>query len=115
MLVVITILGILGAIVSLSMIGITDLAQKRANDGERLMVQSAMDFMMMDQRIDPAIACNGAPAGGTNDMSKFPNAANDSQPATGQPVSLFPRYLRKQHLHQSYVCATGGAVRVAGS
>jgi prepilin-type N-terminal cleavage/methylation domain-containing protein len=111
MLVVISILGILAMVVTLSMVGITSLAEKQANDGERLIVQSAMDGMMIDQHIDPAAACDGSPAGGTRDMSRFPNGADDSQSGTGHPVSLFPRYLQKQYMNRSYVCTTGGGVQ----
>ena len=114
MLVVISILGILGMVVSLSMLGVTALAHKRADDGERLTVQSAMDFMIMDQQIDPAAACDGATAGGTNDMSRFPNGTQWTGKAGGVPVSLYPHYLRKQFLDQAYVCTPGGGVRPAG-
>jgi len=114
MLVVISILGILGMVVSLSMLGITALAHKRADDGERLTVQSAMDFMIMDQQIDPAAACAGAPAGGTNDMSRFPDGTQWTGKGGGVPVSLYPHYLRKQFLDRPYVCTPGGGVRPAG-
>jgi general secretion pathway protein G len=114
MLVVMSILGILGMVVSLSMLGITAMAHKRADDGERLTVQSAMDFMIMDQQIDPAAACDGAPAGGTNDMSRFPDGTQWTGRASGAPVSLYPHYLRKQFLDRAYVCTPGGGVRPAG-
>jgi prepilin-type N-terminal cleavage/methylation domain-containing protein len=113
MLVVISILGILGAVVSLAMIGATNLAQKRADDGERLVVQSAMDFMIMDQQIDPAAACTGSSAGGTKDMSQFPNTTDWTHPGSGAPVRLYPHYLRKQIMDRAYVCTTGGGVRPA--
>jgi len=109
MLVVISILGVLAMVVSLSMVGITKLAQRRADDGERLTVQSAMDMMMMDQHIDPSTACAGSSP--TNNMGLFPNGADDSRSGTDRPVSLYPRYLHKQYLDRAYVCTTGGGVQ----
>jgi prepilin-type N-terminal cleavage/methylation domain-containing protein len=113
MLVVITILGILGMVVSLAMIGVTNLAQKRAADEERMTIQSAMNFMIMDQHIDPGDACNGSPAGGTNDMSQFPNGTAWTGAGSGAPVRLYVHYLRKQIVSRKYVCTGGGAVEPA--
>jgi prepilin-type N-terminal cleavage/methylation domain-containing protein len=113
MLVVMSILGILAAVVSLAMVGVTNLAQKRANDGELLTVQSAMDFMIMDEHIDPAAACAGSPPEGTGDMSQFPNGAGWTRSGSGAPVRLYPHYLRKQIMNRSYVCTTGGGVQPA--
>jgi prepilin-type N-terminal cleavage/methylation domain-containing protein len=113
MLVVISILGILAAIVTMSMVGLTDLAHKRANDGEMTTIQSAMDAMMLDQQIDPAQACTGAPPGGTADMGQFPNGTAWTQSGAGVPVQLYPHYLRKQVMNRAYVCTPGGGVRPA--
>jgi prepilin-type N-terminal cleavage/methylation domain-containing protein len=106
MLVVIALLGILAAVVTMSMVGITNLAQKRANDGELMSIQSAMNFMIMDQEIDPEAACGtGASPTGTNDMAAFPpNAA----------VKLYPHYLHKQIMNRAYVCTGGGTVQPVG-
>src|SRR5215469_14952766 len=95
MLVVIAILGILAAVVTMSMVGLTDLAHKRANDGELTTIQSAMDAMMMDQQIDPARACTGS-TGATSDMSQFPNGTRWAQSGGGGPVQLYPHYLRER-------------------
>lgn len=103
MLVVIAILGILGMIVTVSMIGLAAQAQERANAEELMTVQSAMDFMLMQQQVQPEDACNGAAARGTNDMDQFPSRAR----------SLHPNYLRKEYLHRAYVCTGGGTVRPA--
>jgi prepilin-type N-terminal cleavage/methylation domain-containing protein len=103
MLVVISILGILGAIVSLSMIGLAAQAQARAQAQELMTVQSAMNFMLMEKNIMPEHACDGAPPGGTNDMAKFPSADH----------SLSPRYLRTEMLSRAYVCVDGGTVQPA--
>lgn len=103
MLVVISILGILGAIVSLSMIGLARQAQERANAEELMNVQSAMNFMLMQQQILPEDACTGALAPGTRDMSQFPSSAH----------SLYPTYLRRRTVSRAYVCTVGGTVEPA--
>ena len=115
MLVVIAILGILAGVVSMSMIGITNLAQSRADQGELMTVQSALDFMIMDQQIDPGDACAGAPAAGTKDMSRFPSTQSFVQPGGRSAVRLYPHYLRKQMMNRAYVCVGGGEVQPAHS
>jgi prepilin-type N-terminal cleavage/methylation domain-containing protein len=128
MLVVITILGILAAVVTLSMIGVTQAATRRAQDGELQMVQSAMNFMLMDQGLDPADACSlyQAGASGTTDMSQFPSNVSWPSPSpspspgasggisNSQPVQLYPHYLRKQTMSRPYRCLEGGTVQAAG-
>jgi hypothetical protein len=113
MLVVMAILGILAAIVTMSMVGVTNLAQKRAQDGEMSTLQSAMNFMIMDQEIDPAQACDGTPIGGTNDMTRFPDNSPWVARGGGTPVDLYPHYLRKRWLTRSYICTSGGTVEPA--
>jgi prepilin-type N-terminal cleavage/methylation domain-containing protein len=103
MLVVISILGVLGAIVSLSMIGLARQAHERANAEELMNVQSAMNFMMMQQQILPEDACTDAPGTGTRDMSHFPSATH----------SLYPIYVRKHWVNRPYVCTVGGTVQPA--
>jgi len=113
MLVVISILGILAAIVTMAMVGITNLAQTRANQGEMTTVQSAMDAMMLDQEIAPEQACTGS-TGATKDMSQFPNSTLWAQQGGGTAVSLYPHYLRQQMLNRAYVCTGAGLVRPVG-
>ncbi len=103
MLVVISILGILGAIVSMSMIGLANQAQQRANTAEMMNIQSALDAMLTAQQIAPEDACSGTPPGGTSDMDRFPSAAH----------ALHPNYLRQRMVHRSYVCVSGGTVQPA--
>ena len=74
LLVVISILGILAAVVTMSLVGITKVAQTRAGDTETKTVQVAMDTMLADMGVDASAACTGAPttAGtSTSDMTKF--------------------------------------------
>jgi prepilin-type N-terminal cleavage/methylation domain-containing protein len=54
LLVVITILGILAAIVSVSLLGITATARKNALATEKQTVQLAFDAMLHDQHVDPS-------------------------------------------------------------
>ena len=104
MLVVISILGILCAIVTVSMIGITAQAQQRADAQELMTVQSAMNFMMMKDQINPEDACKGPTAPGTNDMAQFPRDKNI-------PDKLYKTYLRSEFTHRSYTCVHGGTVQ----
>ncbi len=103
MLVVISILGILGAVVSLSMIGLAKRAQERAQAEELMHIQSAMNFMMMEQQIMPENVCDGSSPEGTDDMALFPSPAH----------KLSPRYLRSEMMSRAYVCADGGQVEPA--
>ena len=122
MLVVISILGILAAVVTLSMIGITNLAQKRANQGELMEIQSAMNLMITDQLVDPDQACSqySGPPGGTNDMTRFPSSlpfehsGGNLEQTAHQPVQLYPHYLRRQYPNRAYVCVGNGTVQSAG-
>ena len=118
MLVVISILGILGGVVTLSLVGVTVLAHKRANDGELMSVQSAMNFMMMDQQLAPEDVCT-SPGPATSDMAHFPvdpvdNSDLTKLPPKGQQAPLYPHYLRGRTMNQPYVCTLGGTVRPSG-
>ena len=118
MLVVISILGILAAVVTMSMIGVTNLAQRRANEGELMEVQSAVNFMVTDQLVDVGQVCSlySGPGTGTNDMSLFPSSqpfqhsGGNLEPTAHQPVQLFPHYLRKRFMNRPYVCTGSGTV-----
>jgi type II secretory pathway pseudopilin PulG len=122
MLVVMAILGILAAVVTISMIGVTDLARKRAQEGEMMNLQSAMNLMLMDQKVDPDHACDlftGGPAG-VDDMSHFPSdegyqaSGGMGQDTAGKPVSLWPHYLRHRTMSRRYTCTGNGTVTPAG-
>jgi prepilin-type N-terminal cleavage/methylation domain-containing protein len=114
MLVVISILGILAAIVTLSMVGITGLAQQRANSTEQKTVQVALDAMAAQQQLTPVQICANT-SGSTNDMSNFPigSAANGSNPQPGTAEALYPNFIRDRNTHQSYSCDSTGQVQVA--
>lgn len=120
-LIVISILGILAAVVSMSMVGITSLAQSRALQAERMEVQGALNFMVADQGVDPDQACSlyDGPAAGTSDMTEFPSrlprqpgASEGAQPG-GKPVALYPRYVHTRTTVGRYVCTGSGVVEPA--
>ena len=115
MVVVIAIMGILAAIVTMSMTGLTSLARQRANDGERMTVQAALTGMTMDQQIDPADACTGSPPGGTRDMAQFPSATDWTGQGSGRPVKLYPHYLHSRWMNLTYVCTPDGYAQPVGS
>ena len=117
MLVVIAILGVLAMTVTLSMVGVVAVAHQRARDAELMNIQSAMNFMMMDQQIAPEDVCTTPPPA-TADMAHFPVDPVDQgdlseMPPKGTPAPLYPRYLRGQIVSRLYVCVLGGTVRAA--
>lgn len=114
MLVVISILGILAAVVTISMIGVTSLAQGNANKTELKAVQVAMDTMATQQQMDTNTVCGTSTATSqstaTNDMTQFPVSAASAAP--GSPTALSPLYLRQNTLHNGakYWCDANGTV-----
>lgn len=115
LLVVISILGILAAVVTMSMVGVTKLAQDRAKDAEKATVQAALDTMANEQLVPPDKICSPPPPS-TNEMANFPVPAPSVQPATpaGASVPLYPRYLRQDHTHGTYTCDPNGVVKQTG-
>src|ERR1700730_10977278 len=76
-LVVMTILGILAAIVSISLLGVTANARKNAKAAELKTVQAAFDAMLSDQQVPQtaiATVCDGVTI--NNDMTKFPGTSS---------------------------------------
>ncbi len=110
MLVVISILGILAAIVTMSMVGVANLAQTRANEAEMRTVQIALDTMANEQALDANAVCPaGQPA--VTDMGAFPQGAPQNSAPLGQAVALYPRYLRSpQNTKRAYTCNPQGVV-----
>jgi prepilin-type N-terminal cleavage/methylation domain-containing protein len=116
LLVVISILGILAAVVTMSMVGVTKLAQPRAADAEKATVQSAIDAMANEQLVPSDAVCSAHTSSGTatNDMTNFPAGAPAVPAPAGQPqgasVPLNPRYLRATQTHGTYYCEADGTV-----
>jgi len=109
LLVVISILGILAAVVTMSMVGITKLAQDRAAATETQTVQLAVDSMASENNVAEGAVCEVAPANATSDMSSFPTGLGSDKisPPLGKAVALYPRYLRQQKTHGTYSCSNG--------
>jgi prepilin-type N-terminal cleavage/methylation domain-containing protein len=101
LLVVISILGVLAALVSMSLVGITTNAKTQANKTEQETVQTAFDAMVQDQTVDPATICPSSTTNTSqpNDLSTWP---------TGHP--LYPAYIRQQFASQPYSCTTTGQI-----
>jgi prepilin-type N-terminal cleavage/methylation domain-containing protein len=113
LLVVISILGILAAVVTMSLVGITKVAQTRAGDTETRTVQIAMDTMLADMGVDASAACTGAPQSAgtsTSDMTKFPTNAAWAANPTHATASLYPHYLRENATHGTYYCTNLGEI-----
>jgi prepilin-type N-terminal cleavage/methylation domain-containing protein len=84
LLVVISILGILAAVVTLSLVGLTGRAQTNANDVTLRTVQAAFDTEVADLNVSPTSLCGAATAAGgaVTDLSAWP---------AGTP--LYPTYV----------------------
>jgi len=116
LLVVITILGILAAVVSVSLLGITATARKNALAAEQQTVQTAFDAMLHDQHVAPAdlaTAC-AAITTPTKTMTQFPTAATYQAPDATNPgriTALATHYLRQTSTQlASYSCDADGNV-----
>ncbi|HEV3235115.1 MAG TPA: type II secretion system protein [Candidatus Dormibacteraeota bacterium] len=114
-LVVMTILGILAAIVSISLLGITASAREKARAAELQNVQSAMDAMLADQQVphkDIAGYCGGGPTGSFTAFPPGAGVQTYSNPDSGKAVFLATHYLRDDHTSSgaTYSCDADGKV-----
>jgi len=137
LLVVITILGILAAIVSVSLLGITSKARENAKKTELQTVQAAFDTMLADQQIQSGVTVNASPSPATttptgplaspgvctstatNDMTKFPPGGmqytGPADPASGGTVTvLATHYLRQTKTAYTYTCDGYGTITQSG-
>ncbi len=114
LLVVISILGILAAVVTMSMVGITKVANDRAGATEKQVVQVAYDTMLEENGVDISAACTGAPSTAgtaTKDMTAFPSTTAYVEGSTTHAVvSLYPHYLRQSATHGTYYCTGSGEI-----
>lgn len=112
-LVVMTILGILAAIVSISMLGVTSSARAKAKTEELQTVQAAFDAMLSDQQVDSATVgtiCAGAP---TSDMTQFPAGGQAYAPPNSvapHATFLATHYLRQPLTSYNYSCDDKGDI-----
>jgi prepilin-type N-terminal cleavage/methylation domain-containing protein len=114
MLVVISILGILAAVVTLSMVGITSTAKTHALQAERQTIQVAMDTMAAENQVATGASCpTTGPGAAVPNMDSFPPGAISGKtvPPAGGPIALYPRYIHTNNqLQQSYWCDSDGIV-----
>lgn len=103
LLVVVTILGILAAVVTSSLIGLTGTAKTNACLEELRTVQTAMDAMLAKNNIT-AVA---AQAAATDTFTALPTGAGT------EPLS--PNYLRQATTKGSYTWTATGAVSAAAT
>ncbi len=126
LLVVITILGILAAIVSVSLLGITSKARENAKKTELQIVQAAFDAMLADQQVKSGVdtatppnptgelvaACVGD---ATNHMDVFPPKGNAyTGPDTTLVTFLATHYLRQSTTAYKYSCDGFGTITQSG-
>ena len=105
LLVVVTILGVLAAIVTLSLVGLTTNAQAKACEQEYKTVQAGLDAYMANNNVDSVAATGSA---GTSDMTTPVLLYNSAPSATS------PTYLRNSPTQWAYVWdATGRITSIA--
>jgi prepilin-type N-terminal cleavage/methylation domain-containing protein len=102
LLVVVTILGVLAAIVTLSLVGLTTNAQAKACEQEYKTVQAGLDAYMANNNIDSVTATD--PTTGTNDMTSPVKLYNTAPSATS------PTYLRNSPTQWAYVWDSTGRI-----
>ena len=116
-LVVMTILGILAAIVSISLLGVTASARTKAKDAELKTVQAAFDAMLSDQQVkftDIAAHCDGSEH---NNMKAWPSGGapyknpDDIGWTSGQVTVLATHYLREPITNYGYSCDANGDLK----
>lgn len=111
LLVVVSILGILAAVVTMSLVGITKMAEQRSASSELQTVQTAYDTMLADQQVASGHECDFAPqsaAGATQNMTTFANNRVQPGVVAHAPVALSPNYLRQDHTQFHYWCSQDG-------
>jgi type IV pilus assembly protein PilA len=96
LLIVITILGILAAVVLPNFTGITERGGDEAAATELDTVQTAMDIMMAVAGVSTVTSTNS-----TTNMSAFPDSPS---------IPLYPNYLRNETTSQAYSCNSSGFV-----
>ena len=109
LLVVVTILGVLAAIVTLSLVGLTTNAQAKACEQEYKTVQAGLDAYMANNNVD-TVAATGV--NGTSDMTSPILLYNSA------PSAISPTYVRNTPTRWAYVWDGTGritGIRAAGS
>ena len=103
LLVVVTILGVLAAIVNLSLVGLTTNAQAKACEQEYKTVQAGLDAFMANNNVD-SVPATGATGVGTADMTNPVVLYNKAPSATS------PTYVRNSPTQWAYHWDTTGRI-----
>ena len=106
LLVVVTILGILAAIVTLSLVGLTSHANVEACNSEYKTVQAALDAYIADNQLSVALSPLAVPANPTNDMTTPVPLYN------ANPTAASPNYTRNGKTQFSYTWDANGKITV---
>ncbi len=104
LLVVVTILGVLAAIVTLSLVGLTTNAQAKACMQEYKTVQAGLDAYMANKNLDTVSASSG-----TSDMTT-PIKLYNKTPSAGDPT-----YVRNSPTNWAYTWDSTGRITNVGS
>jgi prepilin-type N-terminal cleavage/methylation domain-containing protein len=98
LLVVISILGILAAVVTMSLVGVEGAARQRAQDAELSTVQTAFDTDVQQHQIDADTACTALGSGlRVSQMTGWPG--------NNPGEALYPNYLHQSNGDQfKYTC-----------
>jgi prepilin-type N-terminal cleavage/methylation domain-containing protein len=92
LLVVVSILGILAAVVTMSLVGVEANATEKARKTELSTVQSAFDADVQENQLDARQECGSV--SGTSDLSKFPAGH-----------ALYPTYVHIKDSQWTYSCS----------
>jgi prepilin-type N-terminal cleavage/methylation domain-containing protein len=106
LLVVVTILGVLAAIVTLSLVGLTTNAQAKACSQEYKTVQAGLDAYMANNNVDTVTA---TAATGTNDMTS-PVFLYNNGVAPNVIDATHPTYLRNSPTQWAYAWNSSGRI-----
>ncbi len=104
LLVVVTILGVLAAIVTLSLVGLTTNAQAKACEQEYKTVQAGLDAYMANNNVDSITATTG-----TSDMTSPVVLYNDGV-APNVIDATHPTYVRNSPTQWAYVWNASGRI-----
>lgn len=104
LLVVVSILGILAAVVTLSLVGIQNYANGQAQKQDLATVQAAFDTEIQQFNLDPKTAC-----GGFTDSGNTTNAAGLPANQGGSVPSLVPTYIHNDSKKWTYWCSNANS------
>jgi prepilin-type N-terminal cleavage/methylation domain-containing protein len=102
LLVVVSILGILAAVVTMSLVGIEGKAKETARTTELATVQAAFDTDVHENGLDASSACNSL--GGSGDTANKTVAEMTNWPGSGAGQPLYPNFVHTSTSTFHYFC-----------